>query len=296
MRFGYHLPPPLPDIPGWLSDHKAVVFQTYLREKTRLNSDGIPTAQEQEDYLAVVSALDVPLWGMAHASLIANIASPDPKLRNASAAAIVKDANLAARLGFAGVCFHVGYQKGHDTRQAAHALAARKYAEAVSKLNDGAQLWLENGCEGTELGQTVEELALVLNAALDTGINPQSVGIVIDTCHLHVAGFDLAAPDAPDRLAAELESHRILPFLRVLHLNDAQEACGSKRDRHAAPGSGTINVGLRHLAQHPVFAPLPAILELSPANAALGIAWMEGAEDDTLQDGATLLGSIEDPT
>ncbi len=38
-----------------------------------------------------------------------------------------------------------------------------------------------------ELGQVV--------AALDA--DPAKLGLVLDTCHLHVAGFDLAAPDAP---------------------------------------------------------------------------------------------------
>jgi len=294
MRYGYHVSPPLASIPDWLTDHGCGVFQTYLRDKMRLNSEGIPTPEEQEDYLAAIASSDTPIWGMAHSSLIANIASPDPRLRNGSVGAIVKDANLAALLGFAGVCFHVGYEKGHESRLAAHALASRKYAEGAAKLKTGAQLWLENGAEGTELGQTIEELASVLHAALDTGVDPQRVGVVIDTCHLHVAGFDLAPPDGPDRLVAELEKRSLLPFVRAVHLNDARFECGSKRDRHAIPGQGTINVGLRILSNHHALAHLPAILEMSPESAAIGIAWLLGDEGPVSAAAAAAV-TAEDP-
>ena len=117
----------------------------------------------------------------------------------------------------------------------------------------------------------------MLQAALDAVCAPERVGIVLDTCHLHVAGFDMAAPDAPDRLVAELEAHGITGFRRAVHLNDARFECGSRRDRHAVPGTGTIKEGLRKLAAHPLFSSLPAILELGPDDAAAGIAWLNGS-------------------
>jgi endonuclease IV len=106
---------------------------------------------------------------------------------------------------------------------------------------------------------------------------PDRLGVVLDTCHLHVAGFDLAAPGAAERLAEEVASAGLIPYLTALHLNDAQAPCGSHRDRHAAPGEGTIGEGLCRVIAHPLFAPLPAILEMGLDAALGGIAYLRDA-------------------
>ena len=81
----------------------------------RLAKEGIPDEEDQEAY----RRSNAGLWGMVHGSLITNLAAPDPKIRNGSVGALASDANLAASLGLAGVCFHVGYCKGHETQDGA---------------------------------------------------------------------------------------------------------------------------------------------------------------------------------
>ena len=263
-RIGPHIDPPLAAIPAILEANDYSVFQTVLRDPHRLSKQGLPDEADCQAFHDAIA--NVPDWfAMAHASLITNLASPDTRIRHGSAGALVSDANLAASLGFGGVCFHVGYQKGHDTREAALDAVAYRLRDILPKLETGARILLENGCEGTELGQTVEEIGKVIR---DGGANPFQVGVVLDTCHLHVAGFDLAAPEAPDILADEIEAAGLTRYLTALHLNDAREVCGSKRDRHAPPGQGTIGEGLRRLIRHPIFADLPAILEISFADVA----------------------------
>jgi deoxyribonuclease-4 len=274
-NYGYHIDPPLAAIPAALAELGATAFQTTLREPTRLSKEGVPDADDQAGYLAALAA-DGPLWGMVHSSLLTNLASTDPRIRNASAGTLANDANLARRLGLAGVCFHVGYQKGHDTRDDAHLAAATKLGAVAAKLEPGAAVWLENGCEGAELGQTIAEIGQVVRAS---SLGPDQLGVVLDTCHLHVAGFDLAEVAAADRLAAEIDAAGLWPYLRALHLNDAREACGSHRDRHAIPGQGTINAGLRRLCGHPAFAALPAILEMGIAAATEGIRYLSQEPD-----------------
>ena len=253
---GPHIDPPLAAIPGILRSGGWHVFQTTLRDPKRLSKDGVP---DEDDRRAYADAGAGDLWGVAHASLLTSLGSPDPRIRNASASTLAGDANLAAELGLAGVCFHVGYQKGHDSREAALDAVARKLGEVIGKLKPGARVLLENGCEGTELGQTVAEVAYVVRAV---DAPAETLGVLFDTCHLHVAGLDLAATDGAERLADEIAEAGLTERLAALHLNDAQFPCGSHRDRHAAPGTGTIGEGLRRIVQHPVFAPLPAILEI----------------------------------
>jgi deoxyribonuclease-4 len=270
-RFGVHIDPPLAVIPSLLEARGLTHFQTTLREPMRLAKLGIPDEADQHAYFTAAAAAG-GLWGIVHASLITNLASPDPRVRNGSASALAADANLAHALGLAGVCFHVGYEKGHGDRAAALEAVAYKLTDVLSRLNPGARVLLENGCEGTELGQTIEEIGQVV-ATVEAGAD--KLGVVLDTCHLHVAGFDLAAPDAPDRLAGEISTAGLEPFLTALHLNDAREPCGSHRDRHAIPGTGTIGEGLRRLVAHPMFEATPCILELGLSAAEQGIAYMQ---------------------
>ena len=267
LKLGIHIDPPLALISPVLSGRGLHFFQTTLRNPTRLAKEGIPDEDDQDAFHASSNGL----WGIVHASMLTNLASIDPRLRNASASTLAGDANLAASLGLAGVCFHVGYQKGYDDRSAALDAVARKLGAVMEKLEPNARVLLENGAEGSELGQTVEELAHVIHAL---GAGPEQVGIVLDSCHLHVTGFDMAAPDAPDRLAGQIESAGLISYLTALHLNDAQFPCGSKRDRHAPPGEGTIGEGLRRLMSHPLFANLPSILEMSVESAERGIAYL----------------------
>jgi deoxyribonuclease-4 len=267
LRLGPHIDPPLSLIPPILSGMGRGVFQTTLRDPRRLSKEGIPDEEDQQAF----SSSRGDLWGIAHASMLTSLGSPDPRIRNGSASALAGDANLAAALGLAGVCFHVGYQKGHDSREAALDAVARKLGEVIAKLKPGARVLLENGCEGTELGQTVEEVGYVVKAV---GSGPEQVGVVLDSCHLHVAGFNMAAPDAPERLAGQVDAAGLRPYLTCLHLNDAQAACGSHRDRHATPGEGTIGEGLRRLLAHELFRPLPCILEVSRDAAERGIKYL----------------------
>ena len=60
-----------------------------------------------------------------------------PSKSNGSANALVTDAKTAAGIGLAGVCFHVGYQKGHDVRDDALDAVARKLGQVIEKLPPG---------------------------------------------------------------------------------------------------------------------------------------------------------------
>lgn len=260
LRPAAHIDPPLARIPALLDELGVDAFQTTLRDPQRFGKTGIPDPDDRAAFLEGLRARGRPAWGIAHASLLVNLASPDGRIRNASLSSVLGDLALAGELGLAGVCFHLGYAKGHPDRRAAHRACARKLAQLLERAEGPARPLLENGCEGTELGQTLEEIEAVLE---DAGAPPPGrLGLVLDTCHLHAAGFDLADPEAPERLAEELERRGLRERLVALHLNDCEEPAGSRRDRHAVPGEGTIREGLRRLVRHPVFAGLPAVLEV----------------------------------
>ena len=108
----------------------------------------------------------------------------------------------------------------------------------------------------------------------DVGAPAERLGVLIDTCHLHAAGFDLSGPEAGDRLAEALGGEGLLERLVAFHLNDCKGPVGCRRDRHEVPGEGSIGDGLVAIARHEAFRGLPGILELAVEEARRGIAYL----------------------
>jgi len=269
MRVGLSLEPPLATIPAILATEQVDAFQTVVRDPGRFGNYGVP---DPADRAALVEGLrGRQAWGLAHGSLLVNLASPEGRIRNSSVSSLAADLKVAAEIGLAGVCFHIGYAKGHPSAEAALQLATRKLGELVEKMPAGPCLYIENSCEGSELGQTIGEVARLLR---DVGAPPDRVGLLIDTCHLHAAGMDLAGEDAGQRLADALSDEGVLDRVVAFHLNDCQLPAGAHRDRHAPPGHGTIGAGLVAIATHPAFAALPAVIELSVEDARRGLAFL----------------------
>jgi len=269
MRVGLSIDPPLAAICQALAGERVDVFQTVLRDPGRYGNYGVPDPADR-----AALALDLrgrKAWGVAHGSLLVNLASPEGRIRNSSVSSLQADLKVAAEVGLAGVCFHVGYAKGHASADAAHGLATRKLVELIERTPTGPVLYIENACEGSELGQTIPELARLIR---DVGAPPERLGLLIDTCHLHAAGFDLASEDAGDRLADALAAEGVLDRVVAFHLNDCQLPCGAHRDRHAIPGGGTIGIGVASVAAHPAFASLPGVIELSVEDARRGLAFL----------------------
>jgi deoxyribonuclease-4 len=270
MRPALHIDPPLAAIPDVLRQHGLTAFQTYLRNPQRFGKDGVPDAADCAAFRAAADGL----WGIAHATLLINLASPDGRIRNASASSLAGDLQLAAELGLAGVCFHVGYAKGHADLPTALAAAARKLAPVIEGMPPGVCAMIENCCEGTELGKDLAEIGRLVR---DIGAPCERLAVLIDTCHLHAAGFDLAGAAAGERLVDALERAGLRERVVAFHLNDCEGPCGCGRDRHAVPGEGSIAEGLASVAGHAAFAGLPMVFELSIAGALRGIAYLRAA-------------------
>jgi deoxyribonuclease-4 len=269
MRVGLSIDPPLARIPGLLQHEGVDAYQTVLRDPGRFGNYGVPDPADRAALVEGLRGRDV--WGVAHGSLLVNLASPEGRIRNSSVSSLLADLKVAAEIGLDAVCFHAGYTKGHPSADAALTLATRKLGELIGRMPDGPRLLLENSCEGSELGQTIDELARLIR---DVGAPPERFGLLIDTCHLHAAGFDLSGADAGERLAGALADAGVLERVAAFHLNDSQLACGAHRDRHAVPGAGTIGMGVVAVATHPAFTALPGVLELSVDDARQGLAFL----------------------
>jgi deoxyribonuclease-4 len=271
LRPAIHIDPPLAEIPEALDRFEVDAFQTTLRDPQRFGKTGIPAPDDQALFLERVDGRKPRPWGMVHGSLLVNLASPEGRIRNASLSSLIGDLDLAGRLGLAGVCFHVGYAKGYESTRQAVLAAQRKLGQLLERTKGPALPLVENCCEGSELGQTLEEVAELFDGL---GAPPDRLGLVLDTCHLHAAGFDLSQPDAAERMAQALERLGLRERLVAFHLNDSEGEAGGHRDRHAVPGEGTIGEGLRRLVHHPSFLGLPLVLEIALERVEQGIRYL----------------------
>jgi deoxyribonuclease-4 len=136
---------------------------------------------------------------------------------------------------------HPGSFRG-ATREQGLATVAKSIAEASEGLDlaaGGLTVLIENtaGAEFS-LGSTFEQVAELVD--LLRGIVP--VGACIDTCHTHVAGYDIVTAEGRDLTLRHLELTVGLKNVGVWHCNDAKAERGSRLDRHEHIGRGKLGL------------------------------------------------------
>jgi deoxyribonuclease-4 len=131
----------------------------------------------------------------------------------------------------------------------------------VLRVDQDAIICLETMAgKGSECGRTFEELAYIIkNVEL-----PEKLGVCLDTCHIHDAGYDVSdfegVLDQFDKIIG-------LDKLKVLHINDSKNICGAKKDRHDNFGYGHIGFeNLMNIINNPRVDNICKILETPYVN------------------------------
>ena len=176
-----------------------------------------------------------------HNNYLVNLASTTPAFLKKSIEAFRGEIERALAVCADYLVMHPGSFRGADReqglRQTAAAIAASAHKLDLAK--SGLTILIENSA-GAEysLGGSFEQVAEVLHYLRD--IVPSAA--CIDTCHTHVAGYDIVSESGMKQTLAKLDSVIGLKDVRVWHCNDAKAACGSKLDRHQHVGKGTIGL------------------------------------------------------
>jgi deoxyribonuclease-4 len=93
----------------------------------------------------------------------------------------------------------------------------------------------------------------------------ERIGVCLDTCHMHAAGHDLSTIEGFERALTEFGSAAGANSIGLVHVNDSRDPVGSKRDRHAAIGAGTIGRDpFAALFSSPVTRGVPLVVESPP--------------------------------
>lgn len=109
--------------------------------------------------------------------------------------------------------------------------------------------------KGSEVGKTFDQLQYIIEHTKLSSL----LGVCLDTCHLHDAGYDL---NDFDSILDEFDQKIGLDRLLVVHINDSKNVRGASKDRHENIGYGHIGFEvLNKIVHHEKLKDVPKILE-----------------------------------
>lgn len=174
-----------------------------------------------------------------HTNYLVNLASSTEVFLQKSMEAFRGEVIRALSLCAEYLVLHPGSFRGSDREQGLMRTAAAIAAstQGLGLANGGLTILIENTA-GSEfsLGGSFEQVAELIERL--KGIIP--VGACIDTCHTHVAGYDIVSENGFYATLQQLDDTIGLNNVKVIHCNDAKAPRGSKLDRHQHIGKGTI--------------------------------------------------------
>ena len=174
-----------------------------------------------------------------HTSYLVNLCSQSSEVRDKSVAAFRAEVERALALGAEYLVLHSGSWRGL-TREDGLRLAAESIGAATDGIafdNCDFRVLIENtaGAEFS-LGGSFDQVAELIDR-----LKPVvPVGACLDTCHCHVAGYDLLSEEGYRDTLRQVRNTIGFADVRVWHMNDAKAPRGSKLDRHEHIGKGTM--------------------------------------------------------
>ena len=196
-----------------------------------------------------------------HASYLINLCSQTESIRENSTKAFRGEVERALALGAEYLVLHPGSWKGL-TREEGLTLAAQSIERAIEGIDFAGKnfrILIENtaGAEFS-LGGKLEQVAELVDCLKACA----PVAVCLDTCHVHVAGYDIVSADGYIETMKLIESTVGFDAVKVWHCNDAKAPMGSKLDRHEHIGEGTIGAAaFARLLKEPRFAHCAFIAE-----------------------------------
>ena len=194
-----------------------------------------------------------------HIPYLINLASPNPKLYEASIEAYIEDILEAQVLKADYIVTHMGSHK--ETSEEA---GIKRLTEALNRIlertkSSSVGILLENTAgSGSWLGYKFVHQKTIIQGLK----HKERVGLCFDTAHAYLAGYDIATKAGLEATLDEIDRAVGINLIRLIHLNDAKGALGSRHDRHEHIGKGNIGrEGMERIINHPKLRNIPFILE-----------------------------------
>jgi deoxyribonuclease-4 len=195
-----------------------------------------------------------------HAPYLVNLASPTEATRLRSAAAIRHSMERGKLLGAQGVVIHAGAAVDAAHREPGLSALRELLLPILDGIGDADPLVLVEPTAGG--GQPIAATVDDLGPLFDRLESHPRLGVCLDTCHMYAAGHDIAVPGGVRRTLNTLVRVVGRGRLHLVHANDSKDGLGSRRDRHAPIGTGSIGAEpFAELFRHPATRGVPVLVE-----------------------------------
>lgn len=195
---------------------------------------------------------------LPHDNFLINLGSPDAGKLHLSRKSFLEEMERCEQLGLTMLNFHPGSHVNEIEEEKCLDLIADSINLTLDKTSGVTAVLESTAGQGSNLGHKFEHLAYIIDKIEDKS----RIGVCIDTCHTYSAGYDLADEEGYEKTWKEFDEIIGRDYLRALHLNDDLRKLGSRIDRHAEIGKGTLGMEFFHrLVNDPRFDDMPIILE-----------------------------------
>ena len=167
---------------------------------------------------------------IVHAPYIINLCNPEKF--DFSVTFLIEEVKRVSKLGIKYLVLHPGSHVGLGVEEGIFniVLGLKKVFESTDC--DVTILLETMAGKGTEVGRTIEELDKILKS-----VNNKRLGVCLDTCHLHDAGYDL---EKFDEFLDSFDKLIGINKIGCIHINDSKNIIASHKDRHENIGFGHI--------------------------------------------------------
>lgn len=254
------------------ADIGAKAFALFTGSSNRWKSKPISDEQAELFKIRCQEAGYTPDVILPHDNFLINLGNPNEENLLKSRESFLEEMQRCEKLGLNMLNFH----PGSHLKQISIDSCLDRIAESVNITLDktsGVAAIIEcTAGQGSNLGHSFEQIAHIIDKVEDKS----RVGVCIDTCHAFSAGYDLASEDGYNKTWEDFDNTIGRNYLRAIHLNDDLRELGSRIDRHASIGEGTLgNSFFERFMNDPRFNNMPVILETpDPELWAQEIKWL----------------------
>ncbi len=191
---------------------------------------------------------------IVHAPYIVNLANNDKEKHQFAINFLKQEIIRCEKLGITKMVLHPGSHVGSGID-----LGIENIIDGLNKvleIDNSVCILLETMAgKGSEVGSSFIEIKKIIDGVK----KKELIGVCLDTCHIHDAGYDL---NSFDKVLDEFDNIIGLKYLKCLHINDSKNVCGSRKDRHENIGKGYIGLdNLLKIIYHKRLDDIPKILE-----------------------------------
>ncbi len=195
---------------------------------------------------------------LPHDSYLINLGQNEKEARKKSVESFTDEMKRCEQLGLKYLNFHPGSHLNQVSEEKCFDLIAGGVNRALDKTKNVIAVIENTAGQGTNLGYRFEHLAEIISRIEDKS----RIGVCLDTCHTLAAGYDIRDEAGYKSVMKEFQKIVGFSYLKGMHINDCKSAPGSRVDRHASIGEGTMGTDtFRFIMNDKRMNSIPLILE-----------------------------------